>query len=207
MALPDDVKTEFIEDLLQKVPVRHDHLIDVNQPEPEPGSLGEFAETIIDKDGELEPEVFDEPAEGNYRGPVEGQAQVQWLRQGQRYQVHLDVSIGPFFAPLVSRRMTSDGALSDQGLVPLRYDEETQVAWRTPRRRQLSFTETRVRLAEPHVTHAQRPHLLRIVARAGDAHLVPGRGRRPDHREQRQQVPEPGRTREKKPHPSSPSAH
>jgi hypothetical protein len=29
--------------------------------EPEAGSLGEFVETIIDKDGELEPEVLDEP--------------------------------------------------------------------------------------------------------------------------------------------------
>jgi hypothetical protein len=29
--------------------------------EPEEGALGEFVETIIDKDGELEPEVLDEP--------------------------------------------------------------------------------------------------------------------------------------------------
>lgn len=88
---------------------------------------------------------------GYYRGPVEGQAEVQWLREGQRYQVLLDVSIGPFFAPLVTRRMTSDGALSAQGLVPQRYDEETQVAFRQPRRRQLSFDGDRVRLADGQV--------------------------------------------------------
>lgn len=33
--------------------------------EPAAGSLGEFTETIIDKDGELEPEVLDEPVEAD----------------------------------------------------------------------------------------------------------------------------------------------
>ena len=33
--------------------------------EPDAGSLGEFTETIIDKDGELEPEVLDEPFEAD----------------------------------------------------------------------------------------------------------------------------------------------
>ena len=42
---------------------------------------------------------------GNYRGPVEGQAQVEWLRSGTRYQVHMDLSIGPAFSPLISRRV------------------------------------------------------------------------------------------------------
>ena len=36
---------------------------------------------------------------GNYRGPVEGQAQVEWLRAGTRYQVHMELSIGPDFSP------------------------------------------------------------------------------------------------------------
>jgi hypothetical protein len=36
---------------------------------------------------------------GHYRGPVHGQAQVEWLRDGTRYQVHMDVSVGPSFAP------------------------------------------------------------------------------------------------------------
>jgi hypothetical protein len=55
---------------------------------------------------------------GHYRGPVDGSAQVQWLRQGQRYQVHLDVHIGPPFAALIERQMSSDGVLGPDGLRP-----------------------------------------------------------------------------------------
>lgn len=71
---------------------------------------------------------------GNYRGPIEGQAQVNWLLAGTRYQVHLDVSIGPAFAPLLSRRHSSEGELTEHGLRPSRYDEEYKVVLRTPRR-------------------------------------------------------------------------
>lgn len=84
---------------------------------------------------------------GHYRGPVEGQARVQWLREGTRYQVHLDVGVGPAFAPLVSRRMTSDGDIGPQGLQPRRYDEETKVALRDARRLTMHFDGQRVRLA------------------------------------------------------------
>ena len=52
--------------------------------------------------------------QGNYRGPVEGTAQVEWLRQGSRYQVHLRTAIGP----VLSRHITSEGELGAQGLVP-----------------------------------------------------------------------------------------
>lgn len=83
---------------------------------------------------------------GYYRGPVEGGAQVQWLRRDQRYQVHLDVFIGPSFAPLVTRRMSSDGEITDQGLRPVRYDEETQVSVLSPRRQSIFFEPERVRL-------------------------------------------------------------
>jgi len=71
---------------------------------------------------------------GNYRGPIEGQAQVNWLLAGTRYQVHLDVSVGPAFAPLLSRRHSSEGELTEQGLRPSRYDEEFKVVFREPRR-------------------------------------------------------------------------
>ena len=81
---------------------------------------------------------------GYYRGPVEGSAQVEWLRQGGRYQVHLDVRIGPSFAPLVSRRMSSDGNLTEQGLKPQRYDEETKVLLREPRRQAITFEANRI---------------------------------------------------------------
>jgi len=81
---------------------------------------------------------------GDYRGPLDGRAQVQWVRRGTRYQVHLDVLVGPAFAPLITRRMTSDGELTEAGLRPLRYDEETRIAWSAPRRTSLRFEPERV---------------------------------------------------------------
>lgn len=84
---------------------------------------------------------------GNYRGPVEGQARVDWLMRGSRYQVHLELSVGPPFAPLVSRRLSSDGEVGAAGLVPLRYEEETRVAFQQPRSLHMAFEPDRVRLA------------------------------------------------------------
>jgi hypothetical protein len=84
---------------------------------------------------------------GNYRGEVHGQARVQWVRLGSRYQVHLDVTIGPSFAPLIERRMTSDGDLGESGLAPRRYDEATRLPFQSPRRAALSFTPQQVTLA------------------------------------------------------------
>lgn len=71
---------------------------------------------------------------GNYRGEVYGSAQVEWVRVEGRYQVHLDVVVGASFAPLYSRRMSSDGRLSDAGLVPERYDEESKAAFKDRKR-------------------------------------------------------------------------
>ncbi len=84
---------------------------------------------------------------GNYRGEVHGNARVQWVRQGDRYQVHLDVAIGPSFAPFISRRMTSDGELGEQGLTPQRYDEMTKVAFQRPRQATILFNADHVTLA------------------------------------------------------------
>jgi hypothetical protein len=84
---------------------------------------------------------------GHYRGPVDGQASVEWLREGNRYQVHLEVSVGPSFAPLLSRRMSSDGVVGPDGLTPLRYDEQTLVALRSPRGLAVHFEGPFVRLA------------------------------------------------------------
>ncbi|HEX2013534.1 MAG TPA: DUF3108 domain-containing protein, partial [Roseateles sp.] len=72
---------------------------------------------------------------GHYRGPVSGTAQVQWIRQGRRYQVHLDIDIGP----LISRRMSSDGVLTPEGIAPERYDEETKVLLRERRQATIRF--------------------------------------------------------------------
>ena len=83
---------------------------------------------------------------GNYRGPVEGQAQVEWLRAGTRYQVHMEVSIGPSFAPLMSRRAASEGEITADGLRPSRYDEETRIVMRDPRRLVIFLDADRVRL-------------------------------------------------------------
>ena len=83
---------------------------------------------------------------GNYRGEVHGNARVQWVRQGAHYQVHLDVFIGPSFAPLISRRMTSDGELGTEGLVPRRYDEATRLPFQQPRRASVLFTPEQVTL-------------------------------------------------------------
>lgn len=63
---------------------------------------------------------------GWYRGEVTGDAQVEWLRVGTRYQVHLEVTVGPSFAPLVSRRMSSEGRITPDGLAPQRYEQETR---------------------------------------------------------------------------------
>ena len=84
---------------------------------------------------------------GNYRGEVNGRARVQWVRQGLRYQVHLDIAIGPSFAPLMSRRMTSDGELGPEGLLPRRYDEATKLPFQNPRRATVEFTPQQVTLA------------------------------------------------------------
>jgi hypothetical protein len=84
---------------------------------------------------------------GNYRGEVAGGAMVEWVRVGSRYQVHLDVWVGSQAAPLVGRRMSSDGELGTDGLTPRRYDEETRALFRELRRRSIVFDGERVLLS------------------------------------------------------------
>jgi hypothetical protein len=84
---------------------------------------------------------------GNYRGEVQGNARVQWVRQGERYQVQMDVTVGPSFAPLMGRTMTSDGELASAGLVPCRYHEVTKLPFQSPRRVTMQFTPDTVTLA------------------------------------------------------------
>jgi hypothetical protein len=92
---------------------------------------------------------------GWYRGAVHGSAQVEWLREGRRYQVHLEVLIGPSFAPLVRRRMSSEGRISPDGLAPQRYEQETwQIIGRT-RRADMVFGPEQVLLATGQ--HLPRP--------------------------------------------------
>ena len=56
---------------------------------------------------------------GWYRGELHGDARVQWQREGGRYQVRVDIDIGPF----VSLAMTSQGMVTPQGLRPSAYEE------------------------------------------------------------------------------------
>ncbi|HEX6705430.1 MAG TPA: DUF3108 domain-containing protein [Albitalea sp.] len=76
---------------------------------------------------------------GNYRGEIHGKAQVEWVRVDLRYQVHLDVTVGLPFAPLLTRRMSSQGQLTPQGLVPERYDEDSKMAFQDRRRSTIRF--------------------------------------------------------------------
>ncbi|MFZ2648513.1 MAG: DUF3108 domain-containing protein [Burkholderiaceae bacterium] len=86
-------------------------------------------------------EIFDWPTStrmsyaltGYYRGEVLGSAQVEWIRSGARYQVHLDIVIGPSLTPLITRRMSSDGDITATGLSPRRYDEDTKTVFRDRR--------------------------------------------------------------------------
>ena len=101
------------------------------------------------------PRAFEWPAStrisyrltGNYRGEVNGTAQVEWIRAGEKYQVHLDLVIGASFAPLITRRMSSDGSINADGLVPRRYDQDTKVMLRPRQQVALTFEPDSVLLA------------------------------------------------------------
>ncbi len=84
---------------------------------------------------------------GNFRGELHGTAQVEWIKAGARYQVHLDAVIGPTFAPLFTRRMSSEGRLTDEGLAPERFDQDSKMALRDRLRETLRFDGDAVRLA------------------------------------------------------------
>lgn len=63
---------------------------------------------------------------GRFRsGDLYGDARVQWQREGDRYQVRVDIDV-TLFATLV---MTSQGTVTPDGLMPRAYEEQT------PRRR------------------------------------------------------------------------
>ena len=123
--------------------------------EPPAALAAASAPAVRSAEGVAGTEPFDWPAStrvsyqltGNYRGDVTGYAQVEWIRVGSRYQVNLDFVVGPDFAPILRRRMTSQGDLTADGLVPTRYDEETQAMMRDPRRVTVQFETDAVVLA------------------------------------------------------------
>jgi hypothetical protein len=81
---------------------------------------------------------------------VHGDAKVEWVRvgAGERYQVHMDVTVGPSFAPIYSRRMSSEGQLTAAGLFPERYDEDSKVAFKDRRVARMSFEAEQVVLKD-----------------------------------------------------------
>ena len=84
---------------------------------------------------------------GNWRGELSGRAEVEWIRLDQRYQVNVVLFAGPEFAPVFSRRMTSEGRIAEGGLAPDRYDEDTKVMFRDRRRVSVVFSPDAVVLA------------------------------------------------------------
>ncbi|TDP84694.1 uncharacterized protein DUF3108 [Aquabacterium commune] len=82
--------------------------------------------------------------EGYFRGPVSGQASVEWVRQDSRYQVHIDASIGPSFAPLGSWRLTSEGEIQPQGLHPKLYENTNRLLIKTSAPRLIKLEEDEV---------------------------------------------------------------
>ncbi|MCR5883621.1 DUF3108 domain-containing protein [Rhizobacter sp. J219] len=137
-------------------------------PEPlqeasEPDEPATVAAAAASEPAVSAPQAFEWPAStrlrylltGHVRGEVHGQAQVEWIRAGTRYQVHLDVQVGPSFAPLASRRMSSEGEITTEGLLPRRYEQETRLAFDGPYRSTLRFDGGRVWLSNG--TPAQHP--------------------------------------------------
>lgn len=58
--------------------------------------------------------------EGNFRGPLHGQAQVQWQRTAERYQAQIGVNVGLF----LNMQLTSQGRITPTRLWPQVYEEE-----------------------------------------------------------------------------------
>ena len=58
---------------------------------------------------------------GEYRDRVHGEAHVQWQREGNRYQVRLDVTIR-IVVP-ITQTLTSQGEVTPAGLIPRAYEE------------------------------------------------------------------------------------
>jgi Protein of unknown function (DUF3108) len=122
---------------------------------PEPLLAANAASAPADAASAATPAAFDWPLStrvtylltGNYRGEVNGSAQVEWIRSGSRYQVHLDLVVGPSMAPLITRRMSSDGQISAEGLSPRRYEQDTKVVLRERRQQVVSFDAGSVVLA------------------------------------------------------------
>lgn len=80
---------------------------------------------------------------GKYRDELHGKAQVEWIRRGDHYQVHMDVGSGLLF----ERHMRSEGRVTPEGLVPSRYDQETKRMLQATRSLSMQFDADSAMLA------------------------------------------------------------
>lgn len=85
---------------------------------------------------------------GNYRGPIQGQGVVEWVRQGSQYQVHLDATVGPSFAPIGSWNLSSQGRITPQGLQPERYENVNRLLIRSGAPKAIQFDTAEVLLPD-----------------------------------------------------------
>ena len=122
---------------------------------PEPGSVGAAPVGATQPSAVQAAAPFEWPVStrisytvtGNVRGEVHGDAQVEWIRIGSYYQVHLDVTLGLRVAPLMTRSMSSEGYITAEGLSPRRFDQLTKVGMGDRRRAVVQFDPGQVTLA------------------------------------------------------------
>jgi hypothetical protein len=95
---------------------------------------------------------------GQYRGKLSGTGVVEWTREADHYQVHLDIHIGPAFAPLLSWSGSSDGRITPDGLHPRRYDETQGGMLSRDKSRHVVMTDDEVEFGDGH--SAPRPDAL-----------------------------------------------
>lgn len=116
---------------------------------------------------------------GQYRGELNGSAQVEWLRQGDTYQVLMDIQTGLVF----QRHMRSEGLISKQGLSPRKYQEQSKLLFKNSRVASMVIDAAGVLLpsgqrlaAPPHVQDAASQFIqLTYLFQTQAEQLSPGR--------------------------------
>lgn len=88
-------------------------------------------------------------AQGYYGGDWHGGATVEWVRQGDRYQMVMDVSLG---LGVLKRLAVSQGRITDQGVRPERFDETTQRLFSKPRKVTVVLGEQQIEFAQGNKT-------------------------------------------------------
>jgi hypothetical protein len=78
---------------------------------------------------------------------------VEWIRVGLSYQVHMEALVGPPFAPLMARRVSSQGVLTEHGLSPRQFDAEQRIGF-SSRRWSIRFDPDRIVLADSSVVQS-----------------------------------------------------